>query len=228
MQRSDRFQLERGGRVIAFSHAHPDGSAGAVEDLARLEELLSRGTTLATQQQTGTTTVRVAAVSKRRMRAEINRTPLRHLVRIAVAASAQQPELRARFRMPASGISFQEFLAEARALAEEATTHRELFLSYGLPEKFLEDLAAALDQLEAAIDSKTSGLAAKTGAVADLQVVTREMGKVVAKIDARNRIRFQDQPELLQAWQSIKLLPTHATQAAEPAPAPAPADRPAA
>jgi hypothetical protein len=223
MDTPTRNKVEMATRVRDFGRDHPDPTPRGTEAQATLEARLTRIDTLATQHKVGRDAARAARDTKRRIRRDIREKPLHQLTRIAGAVLAEQPELHLRLELPKASVSARDFLTAARAMAAVATGQKELFLSFGMPATFLDDLAGALAQYEQAVTAVTASTASHIGARADLEAVTEEIMQVVRTIDALNHLRFADQPELLTAWEGIRNVPwAHSA----PAPAPAPTATP--
>src|SRR4051812_39549950 len=83
MKSKTRRTIEMGRSVLAFSEAHPDTSAGYATTLSRLEERLGRAAELIGRQREGFALVRGATVQKQDLRRIIQRTQLKHIVRVA-------------------------------------------------------------------------------------------------------------------------------------------------
>ena len=130
----------------------------------------------------------------------------------------------------------------ARRKAERRRIHAELLrhlvtvaalARYGLADRLLDDLAAALDAFDRTVVETNEGLRAHVGARAELKAVSDEIMRLVAMLDGLNRYRFSGNAELQAAWESAKKVvsgPNAAGRAPESPDAP-PADggvRPAA
>jgi hypothetical protein len=183
-------------RVRDFSRAHPYANERYAAVVARLEDRTARAQALDTQQQGGRLLVRAMTVSREQY--------LKHLAAIAVAVSAEEPELAARFPLPPQNASQQDFVTAARAMAAEAEVRRDLFTSYGLPDSFLADLATALSAYDATVDEAHAGRGSHVGARAELDGVMAEIMQLARQLDAMNRYRFRSDREQLAAWASAR------------------------
>jgi hypothetical protein len=198
-----RRKLDMAGRVRDFCRTHPDPNPGYTAAVARLEERLVRAEALARQEVTGHQTVAGAVVNKEQLREEIYGT-LGLLSGLAESAAKEEPELAVGFGRPRTKFSHQVFLTRARVAAANATAHRDLLIRYGMPETFLDQLGAGLDQFEQALNEKHNGRAAHVGARAELEAVTSEIMLLVRQLDALNRFRFRNDAESLAAWKSAR------------------------
>jgi hypothetical protein len=195
-----RRKLAMVSRVRDFCRANPSDTPGYVEALAQLEERLGRAEGLATQQDTGVLTQRGSTKGKAVLRKTIRENHLRHLVRIARGAATVNPELPKRFRLPFKTANGQTFLAAARAMLEQATANKDLFIQDGMPATFLDDLAGVLAEYDQALNGQHQGAALHIGAVAELPELTKELFQLVKRFDGLNLLRFQDNPEKRAAW----------------------------
>jgi len=195
-----RRKLAMVGRVREFCRANPSDTPGYVQALEQLEERLGRAESLLTQQDTGVLTERGSTKGKAALRKAIRENHLRHLVRIARGAATVNPELTRRFRLPLLNANGPKFLAAARAMLEQATVNKDLFIQDGMPATFLEDLTSILQEYEQANDSKQHGAALHIGAVAELPELCKELFQLVKRFDGLNLLRFQTDPEKRAAW----------------------------
>lgn len=204
MNRNTRRRLDTGHRVFALSKAHMTQVQGYVEAVTALGEHLARAEALAAQQETGDMQAGAAVVRKDELRETMESDYAVHLARIARASLPNDPELRRLFRVPKRGLNKQEFVAALRAMLAEAASRREVFIKEGMPETFVEDLEAHLARYVGAINEKGLGEAMRVGAVASLPEVSKEIMALIRRLDAINRLRWADNPELLAAWRSAK------------------------
>ncbi len=203
MEAKLRLKLDMAERVRDFCQAHPGTATQYTDTMARLEERLSRAQALATQHVSARIERHASSGTRQQLQRTLVETPLKDLVRIARAASGSNAELARRFTLPRSTANKTAFLAQARALAEEANAQKALFVSYGMAEGFLEELTAGIDAYAKADHSSHDGRAAQVGALADLKKVARELMALVKQLDAMNQVRFKGDQELLAAWMSV-------------------------
>jgi len=204
MKRGTRMRLDMIQRVHAFSQKYPSTIPGYVEAVAQMGDRLARAESLAAQQESGDLQSGASTARKDDLREVIVSDYLVHLVRIARVALPEDPDLRNRFRLPRRNLNRQEFVAAVRALLVEAATYRGVFITEGMPETFVEDLTGVLGQYLEAMNQKVLGAAQRVGAVAELPEVTKELMRLVRRLDGINRKRWQKSPELLAAWMSAK------------------------
>ena len=198
-----RRKLDMAGRVRDFCRTHGSQNPGHTDAVARLEERLARAEALAKQEVAGRLAVAGAVVNKEQLRQEIQET-VALLAGLAGPAAREEPELAVAIARPRVQLSHQVFLTRARVAADTGSTHKELLARYGMPENFLTDLGAALDNFERALNEKHNGRAAHVGARAELGAVTSEIMLIVRQLDALNRFHFRKDAESLAAWKSAR------------------------
>jgi hypothetical protein len=198
-----RRKLDMARRVRDFCRTHGGQNPGHTDAVGRLEELLTRAEALARQEVAGRLAVAGAVANKEKLRQEIQET-LALLAGLAEPAAREEPELAVAIVRPRVQLSHQVFLTRARVAADTASAHKELLARYGMPENFLTDLGAALDNFERALNEKHMGRAAHVGARAELEAVTSEIMLIVRQLDALNRFHFRKDAEALAAWKSAR------------------------
>jgi hypothetical protein len=159
---------------------------------------------LAKQQQAGQLTRRASSARRRTVRRRLHHELLRHLVTVADLAAVEQPGLAERFQLPNGNWSHETFRTVARKMLEEGQARHELFAKYGLAEKLLEDLAAAVDDFDASVAESNEGRREHVGARAELKAVSDEVLRLVEMLDGLNRYRFGNNAELRAAWESAR------------------------
>ncbi len=202
MEGKVRLKLDMAERVRDFCLAHPGTATQYTDTMARLEEQLSRAQSLATQFVSGRIERHASSGTRQQLQRALVQTPLKDLVRIARVALGSDAELARRFVLPSGKASKASFLAQARALAAEATDQKALFVSYGMAEGFLDDLTAGIEAYAKADHEAHDGRASHVSARAELRKVARELVALVKQLDAMNRVRFKGDTGLLTAWVS--------------------------
>ena len=193
--------LEMAKKAMGFGKAHPDPSAGFTAAQNALETGVDRADALATQQRTGTIIEGAANGRKNRYREKVLPPVLNHLIRVAVVASSEVPELARTFQMP-DDESYAAFRTAIGAMAASARVHLDLLVRHGLVESLLTSLEQTIVQLDQATAEADEGRRAHVGASADLEVVAQDLVKLVKVMDGLNRFRFAEDAERLAAWAS--------------------------
>jgi hypothetical protein len=204
MNYSIRRKLDMAGRVRDFCRTHPDpANSGYTAAVQRLEERLARAEELARQEVAGRQSVSGAVINKEELRLEIHKV-MALLAGLAEPAAKEERELAAGIVRPDVNGSHQAFLTRSRVAAATASSHQELLIRYGMPEKFLDQLNAMLDQYEKALNQQHAGRAAHVGARAELEAGMADTMLTIRQIDALNRFRFRADAESLAGWKSAR------------------------
>lgn len=85
-----------------------------------------------------------------------------------------------------------------------AAPHKDVFVTLGLGDSFLEDLGQSVTDFDQATDDSHTGRRDHVGARAELDVVAEDCVKLTRLLDGLYRIRFRNDAESLAAWQSSK------------------------
>jgi hypothetical protein len=202
MKSRTRRVFEMGRSVVAFSASHPDSSAGYATTLSRLKDRLARATQLINLQQGGFAAVRDATKQKLELRRIIQRSQLKHVVRVAELAAAEVPGLLQKFVLPREQTPYLEFQAAAHALLAEALNQKELLVKHGLAETLLDDLVKNLELFDQAMQQGTDSRQSHVTASAELDAIGDEIVQLVKVMDTLNRSRFYASAELLAGWES--------------------------
>ena len=202
MKSRTRRVFEMGRSVVAFSESHPDSSAGYATTLSRLKDRLARATQLINLQQGGFAAVRDATKQKLELRRIIQRSQLKHVVRVAELAAAEGPGLLQKFVLPREQTPYLEFQAAAHALLAEALNQKELLVKHGLAETLLDDLVKNLELFDQAMQQGTDSRQSHVTASAELDAIADEIVQLVKVMDTLNRSRFHASAELLAGWES--------------------------
>jgi hypothetical protein len=189
-----------GTRVDLFTEAQPDTDAGNQLSAGKVKSIVGQMELTDGVQRAGRIDVHAAAVEKRRLRREMLAGPIAHLAEVGQFAGRDNHELRTTFRFKPSGVSSVAFRTAAHNMLDEAQTHKEVLAKYGLSESVLTMFADLLKQYDAALELGAKGRTAHKGATQQLQALASELRAVIRVMDARNRQRFQDNPQLLESW----------------------------
>jgi hypothetical protein len=201
--RSSRI-LDMGGRAVVHGHAHPDGDAGYNVSLTKLDELVARGQRAAVAQREAQVDQRTATTQKRELRRAMLLGPIAHLAGVGTLATKEDGELGKAFQVKPGVGTYARFRATAGAMQSAAEQQKEVLAKYGLSESVLEQFGKLLDQFEAAVQLGHNGRAAHKGATEELDHVATLITRTVRVMDARNRQRFEEDPQALGEWLSAR------------------------
>ncbi len=192
----------------------------AGELFASLNTIISELNTHTSNQASQQSGARESSTGKAAARDELRRD-MEAISRTARVMALSTTGLENKFRAPRS-ISDQELLALARAFATDALPLKAEFVRRGLPDNFLEDLAADIADFEQAINRKIQRRGAQVAATAAIDGVIERGVNVVRELDAIMRNKYADDEATLAAWLSASR--TERRQRKQPAPAPQPTD----
>jgi len=201
--RSSRI-LDMGGRAVVHGHAHPDGDAGYNVSLAKLDELVARGQRAAVAQREAQVDQRTATTQKRELRRAMLLGPIAHLAGVGTLATKEDGELGKAFQVRPGVGTYARFRATAGAMQSAAEQQKEVLAKYGLSESVLEQFGKLLAQFDAAVLLGNTGRTVHKGATLELHRVGVLINQTVRVMDARNRQRFEDDPQALGSWISAR------------------------
>jgi hypothetical protein len=206
-------------RVLNWTAAHPDDEPGFTVLVAQLQALAARMGQVITDQRNGLIDSRAATSRKRERRRTMLAVPITHLAQIGALAAREQHELGKTFRWRPTAGSLVAFQSAARSMYQEAQSHKEVLVKHGLSESVLVEFGKMLDEFDAVVRLGTDGRMTHTAATRELDALTREAGRLVRAMDARNRIRFRNDLPALEQWISARtVLGTPRGSAEEEAP----------
>jgi hypothetical protein len=191
-------------RVLNWTAAHPDDEPGFTVLVAQLQALAARMGQVITDQRNGLIDSRAATSRKRERRRTMLSVPIAHLAQIGALAAREQHELGKTFRFKPTATSLVAFRSAARAMIEEAQSHKEVLVKHGLSESVLVEFERMLDQFDAAMRLGAEGRMRHTAATRELVALTKEAGRLVRAMDARIRVRYRNDLPALEQWVSAR------------------------
>jgi hypothetical protein len=193
-----------GTSVRDYGRARPDSDTGSNVSLTQLEQLVTRAQHAATAQREAQVDTRTSSAQKKELRRAILAGPIAHLAQVGRLAAKENPELGKSFRVRPGVGTYLVFQTTARTMQTAAESNKEVLAKYGLSESVLAQFGQLLDQFDAAVTLGSSGRTAHKGATLELRRVATMISQTVRVMDARNRQRFQDDPQALGAWLSAR------------------------
>lgn len=223
MQTKQGNMLQSLRNVEVFLDQNATQLAGVVESdvRQRLTDAITSLQAHVSAQSEGSLGSRGATQKHRSLRRALVRDHMIPIARIAAADLPDTPELRP-LRMPDAGVSVQRLAAAAYGMAETAQKYADVFTRATLPADFAKQLTAAADAMISSIGDRTRNRLVHRGATAGLKNSLAAARKIVGVLDALVRVRLQDQPSLIAAWESAKRvtqLPSRAAAQVTPTPA---------
>jgi len=199
-----RSVLEMLVRVLNWLTAHPDDEPGMIVLTTSLRTVVLRMTQVIDDQRKGQIDSRAASVRKQELRRVMLADPIAHLSRIGKLAGREVHELRSLFAFKPTADTLLAFQAAARGIITAAQDHKEVLVKYGLSESVLVQFGKSLDEFDAAMQLGSQGRTLHTAATRELAALTNEARVIVRAMDARNRLRFQDDRQALEQWVSAR------------------------
>jgi hypothetical protein len=204
MDARSRRHIQMGTSVREFGRARPDSDAGYNVSLTQLDQLVTRGQQAATVQREAQVDTRTSSAQKKDLRRAMLAGPIAHLAQVGRLAAKENPELGKSFRVKPGVGTYLAFQTTARTMQAAAETHKEVLAKYGLSESVVAQFGQLLDQFDAALTLGATGRTAHKGATLELRSVATMIAQTVRVWDARNRQRFQDDPQALGSWLSAR------------------------
>ena len=223
-----RLKVAMAMRVRDLLVANPFGDPPADQLSAQFVDRVKRAEELLTQSESGDLAARTSTRHRRQLRGQLRAFPLRHVVKVAQLVAVDHPEAASGIRTLPFGMSESEFLASARAIAQQVEGQRDLFLAHGMSSASLDELNRMLGEYEQALRDANGARRSHTGARAEFRQVTRELMRMVSVLDGLVLFSFRDKPELIGAWVSARNVAWPAAEPAKPRAEPKEEARPAA
>ena len=213
-----------GARVASFSDANPDTDEGNTKSAAKVKELTQQMEVVAAAQRAGLVDRSAGVAERSRLRQEILSGPVAHLSEVGKRAVRGGHELGLTFRYKPGKQTYVAFLTAVRSMQAGAEADKEVLRQYGLSDAVLVELGEMLDRFDAASLRTNNGRTAHKGATRQLERLASELASVVRTMDARNRLRFKDNAQLLASWISASTVLGTRREGSEPAEEPGPAE----
>jgi hypothetical protein len=191
-------------RVRQFCEAYPSTDATYAPMVARLAERIDRMEALLGQELEGVLHAHSSVVRRKALRRRLQQELLRHLVTVARVAVSKDQGVAQLCDLPPAHLTNEALRVFARQKLEQGQARADLLARYGLAEKLLEDLAAAVDEFDETLAESNEGRRNHVGARAELKAVSDELMQLVEMLDGLNRYRFSETPEFRVAWESAR------------------------
>jgi hypothetical protein len=189
-----------GKRVDGFSDANPDTDTGNTQSAQEVKEIVKRMGVVAAAQRAGLLDKAAGSAEKARLRRQILAGPVAHMAEVGKRAQRSKHELGVTFRYKPGAQTYVAFQNTARSMQAAAEADKPVLMKFGLSEAVLAQLGELLDRFDGATELSNAGRTAHKGATQQLEELAHELASVVRTMDARNRLRFQDNRQLLESW----------------------------
>ena len=218
---------ETGVRIELFSDGTPDPEAdeGYTSMVKREKEVVEQMRVVAMAQRSGLLDKAAGAAEKARLRQEARTGPLTALSEVAKRARNDYRDIAMQFRYKPGHQSYVAFESAARAMLAAAEANKETLVPYGLSSTVTASLTELLDRFAKARELCDQGRIAHKTATQQLDALAQDLGSIIRTMDARNRVRYKDDPQTLAKWVAASTVlgtrgPAQAREAGVPVPGP--------
>jgi hypothetical protein len=194
--------FETGVRVGVFTDGNPDPGAdeGYTLLVERSKSVTEQMRAVAMAQRSGRLNKTAGAADKKALRQEILRGPVAALSAVAKRARKDYRDVSMQFRYKPGQQTYVAFEGAIRTMQGAAEANKKLLVKYGLSETVLVELSTLLDRFAKARELCDQGRIAHKAATQQLDQLALELGSVIRTMDARNRVRYKDNRQLLEQW----------------------------
>jgi hypothetical protein len=193
-----------GRRTLVVCRARPDTDAGYNLSVDKLDGLVARAEQAAAVQREAEVDLRTSTAQKQELRRAMLQGPIAHMAGVGRFAAKESGKLAEEFLAKPDVGSYARFLTVARAMYSAAKEQKDVLAKYGQSESVLEQFGTMLGQFEAAVQLGHNARAARKGATEELRRIATLIVQAVHVMDARNRQRFEDDPQALGEWLSAR------------------------
>lgn len=150
-------------------------------------------------EESGANATRIHTQSKRETKKRL-RGLMEMISRTARRMAENGQEVTSSFRIPQSN-GEQALVNAARAMAADAVPMKNQFIKWELPETFLEDLNAAIEDFEEHVNKKNTSAARRTEANAAIGGARRRGKEAVRGLNQIIINKYKNNPAKLAAWE---------------------------
>jgi hypothetical protein len=168
--------------------------------VGRAKEVTEQMRTVAMAQRSGRLNKTAGAADKKALRQEILSGPVAALAAVAARARKDYREVAMQFRYKPGRQTYVAFEGAIRTMQASAEANKKLLVRYGLSEAVLVELGTLLDRFARARELCDQGRVAHKAATQQLDELAQELGSVIRTMDARNRLRYKENRQLLEQW----------------------------
>jgi hypothetical protein len=229
-------RLEMLKRVRDFGAEHatdfpPDSPTGQMfADVTHVVDKLEQE---AVTQYTGIGSSLESTQTRASARERLRETLQLFVITAQAVATAKGSDVDQEFRMPRKGD--QRLITAAKAFAQQAAPLKADFVLHGMPDTFLDDLNAEIDDFDETVAAHTNTRESRAAARYGIDAALEEGLMAAVRLDAVVRNRMRQNGEALAKWQIAHHvdypgrphhLKTPVTPVAPTAPAPTPTSAP--
>ena len=193
---------EAGVRIGLFIDSTPDSEAdeGYTSLVKREKDVVEQMRIVAMEQRSGLLDKSAGSTEKADIRQDARTGPMAALAEVARRARKDHRDIAMKFRYKPGQQSYTAFEGAARSMLDTAKAHKELLVPYGLSSTVTDSLAELLDRFAKARELCDQGRIAHKTATQRLEGLAQDLGSIIRTMDARNRVRYKDDPQTLARW----------------------------
>src|SRR5205085_2184534 len=204
MDDKQRRRFTRGEQVrdftVSVTNSFPKDSKGAAS-IARITQLVEQITALDASRETNRREAKAGTSGKREARDAL-RNIINAISRTARAIGMDDPEMRDKFRAPATRTNYQTLISTARSFLTEATPRKAQFIAYGMKADFLEDLDAKIKAFESHTEQQHTSGGARAADRAAIKAALDELDAEIERFDVIMLNTFAGDARTLAAWKT--------------------------
>lgn len=203
-----RLELAMGVRALEHCQANPADTPQFKEFVGSLTQAVTDGRAYASQFGSGIDTARASVAERKKVRGQVKHQLL-DITRIGRSIAEEIPALQAYFRGFKTNASHAAMIALARGYAAKVAELQDRYTAFGFGPDALAAFSAAVDSFEQSVNRTHAARRSHIGARAEMALIAARIMTSVEGIDAVNQMRFRDDPEKLEAWNSAKNVAWH-------------------
>jgi len=193
---------EAGVRIGLFADSTPDPEAdeGYTLLVKREKDVVEEMRIVAMAQRSGLLDKAAGAAEKARIRQETLTGPVTALSEVGKRARKDHRDIAMQFRYKPGQQSYVAFEGAARSMLAAAEANKEVLVPYGLSSTVTVHLTDLVDRFAKARELCDQGRIAHKTATQQLDALAQDLGSIIRTMDARNRVRYKDDPQTLAKW----------------------------
>jgi len=193
---------ETGVRIGLFSDSTPDPEAdeGYTSLAKREKDVVEQMRLVAMEQRAGLLDKAAGSAEKARIRQDTRVGPMTALAEVAKRARKDHREIAMQFRYKPGQQSYVAFEGAARSMLAAVEANKETLVPYGLSSTVTASLRELLNRFAKARELCDQGRIRHKTATHRLEAQAQDLGSIIRTMDARNRVRYKDNPQTLAKW----------------------------
>ena len=171
----------------------------------RLDAVVSSFTEHAYDQDAGDRGAKGETAKQRQLRVKLRGERMAPVALIARKNLRTTPEFAA-LQMPKLKVSGQAFIASAKAMADAATIHKDIFIEHGLPSAFLDDFRTAIMTLDSSMGDREQNYNRRLSATKGLDDAEKRGRLVLSVLDKLVKPALGENDAVLRGWEGARMI----------------------